>query len=47
MTMATPGEPYHDLEKVVAGLPERGFNAVRVEAGLNWCFQLNGRPGAR
>ena len=44
VTMATPGEPYHDLEKAVAGLPERGFNAVRVEAGLNWCFQMDGRP---
>ena len=44
VTMATPGEPYHDLEKAVAGLPERGFNAVRVEAGLNWCFRTDGQP---
>ena len=44
VTMATPGEPYHDLEKAVAGLPERGFNAVRVEAGLNWCFRMDGQP---
>ena len=44
VTMAAPGEPYHDLEKTVAGLPERGFNAVRIEAGLNWCFNLDGRP---
>jgi cellulase (glycosyl hydrolase family 5) len=44
VTMATPGEPYGNLQKVVAGLPERGFNAVRVEAGLNWCFRIDGRP---
>ena len=44
VTMATPGEPYHDLEKAVAGLPNRGFNAVRVEAGLNWCYQMDGQP---
>ena len=44
ITMATPGEPYSDLEKAVAGLVERGFNAVRVEAGLNWCFRMDGRP---
>ena len=29
ITMATPGEPYHDLERVMVGLCERGFNAVR------------------
>ncbi len=44
VTMATPGEPYHDLGKAVAGLPERGFNAVRVDAGLNWCFRMDGQP---
>lgn len=44
ITMATPGEPYHDLEGVVKGLRERGFNAVRAEAGLNWCFTANGQP---
>jgi hypothetical protein len=44
VTMAMPGEPYHDLEKAVAGLAERGFNAVRVEAGLNWCYQMDGQP---
>jgi hypothetical protein len=43
ITMATPEEPYHDLEKAVAGLRERGFNAVRLEAGLNWCFRVDGR----
>lgn len=44
VTMATPGEPYHDLEQVMAGLRDRGFNAVRVEAGLNWCFTADGKP---
>jgi hypothetical protein len=42
ITMATPGEPYHDLEQVMAGLRERGFNAVRADVGLNWCFQPDG-----
>ena len=44
ITMATPGEPYHDLERVMAGLRERGFNAVRAETGLNWCFTADGKP---
>ena len=44
VTMAAPGEPYFDLENVVAGLPERGFNAVRADAGLNWCFRMDGQP---
>ena len=44
ITNATEGEPYHDLEKAVAGLRERGFNAVRADAGLNWCFGLDGQP---
>ncbi len=44
ITMATPGEPYDDLERVVVGLRERGFNAVRAETGLNWCFNADGTP---
>jgi len=44
IAMAAKGEPYEDLEAVVAGLPQRGFNAVRVDAGLNWCFDTAGRP---
>ena len=44
VTMAAPGEPYFDLENVVAGLPQRGFNAVRADAGLNWCFRMDGQP---
>ena len=41
---ATPGEPYDDLERCVLELKERGFNAVRLEAGLNWAFKLDGQP---
>lgn len=44
IAMATPGEPYHDLEGVMIGLRERGFNAVRAETGLNWCFTADGKP---
>ena len=44
VTFARPEEPYGDLEKCVAGLKERGFNAIRVDAGLNWCFTLDGNP---
>ena len=38
------GEPYGDLEAVCAGLGPRGFNCVRADVGLNWCFDLEGRP---
>ncbi len=41
---ATPEEPYSDLERCVVELKERGFNAVRVETGLNWAFGIDGRP---
>jgi len=41
---ATPGEPYDDIERCVLEVRERGFNAVRVDAGLNWAFRLDGRP---
>ena len=44
ITSAAPGEPFADLEKAVAGLRERGFNAIRIEAGPNWCFNLDGSP---
>ncbi len=44
VTYALPDEPYGDLERCVAGLQERGFNAVRVDAGLNWCFRSDGTP---
>lgn len=41
---ATPGEAYDDLERCVVEMKERGFNAVRVDAGLNWAFRPDGRP---
>jgi hypothetical protein len=41
---ATPGEPYEDLERCILGMKARGFNAVRLETGLNWAFTLDGRP---
>ena len=44
IAMATPGEAYHDLERVMIGLRERGFNAARTETGLNWCFTADGKP---
>ena len=44
ITNATPGEPYGDLEAACAGLAPRGFNCVRADAGLNWCFTLDGKP---
>ena len=44
ITFALPDEPYGDLEKCVAGLKDRGFNAIRVDAGLNWCYRPDGRP---
>ncbi|MFA6112200.1 MAG: cellulase-like family protein [Candidatus Latescibacterota bacterium] len=40
---ATPGEPYHDLERAVLETRDRGFNAVRVEVGLNWAFTPEGK----
>jgi hypothetical protein len=44
VTYALPDEPYGDLEKCMAELKERGFNAIRVDAGLNWCFRADGTP---
>jgi hypothetical protein len=44
ITSALPDEPYGDLERAMSGLRERGFNAVRLEAGLNWCFRQDGSP---
>ena len=43
-TYALPGEPYGDLERAMVELTARGFNAIRVDAGLNWCFRLDGTP---
>lgn len=44
ITSATSGEPYGDLDGCMQGLKERGFNAVRVDAGLNWAFRGDGSP---
>lgn len=44
ISSATPGEPYGDLEAACRGLAPRGFNCVRADAGLNWCFTLDGKP---
>jgi len=37
-------EPYGDLEAAMAETKARGFNCIRVDAGLNWCFDLDGNP---
>jgi hypothetical protein len=44
LTAALPDEPYGDLEKVMVGPAERGFNTIRIDAGLNWCFQADESP---
>lgn len=44
ITSATSGEPYDDIERCFIEAKARGFNAVRVESGLNWAFRLDGRP---
>ena len=44
ITAATPGEPYDDLDRCLREARDRGFNAIRVDAGLNWAFTMDGRP---
>lgn len=44
VTSALPDEPYGDLEAVMVELKERGFNTIRIDAGLNWCFRADGTP---
>jgi len=44
VTQALPDEPYGDLEKCMVELKARGFNAIRVDAGRNGCFRLDGSP---
>jgi nicotinamidase-related amidase len=44
LTSGLPNEPYADLEEVIKGLHERGYNAIRVDAGLDFCFHSDGRP---
>jgi hypothetical protein len=43
-THSSPGEPYYDLEELMSGLRERNYNAIRIDAALNWCFQKDGTP---
>lgn len=42
--MATPGEPYDDLDRCMRKMKERGFNCLRAETGLNWAFRMDGTP---
>src|SRR5271154_6923506 len=39
-----PGEPYFDLDKAFSETVERGYNTIRPEVALNWCFDQQGRP---
>lgn len=39
-----PDEPYGDLERAIIQTVDRGFNCIRADAGLNWCFDLDGNP---
>lgn len=43
-TSALSEEPYGNLEKVMEELKGRDFNAIRIDAGLNLCFQADGTP---
>ena len=44
LTACGPGEPYEDLDRAFAQTLERGFNTIRAEMALNWCFDQQGRP---
>jgi len=44
ISSAAKDEPYYDLERCILELKQRGFNTVRIEAGLNWAFTLDGKP---
>jgi hypothetical protein len=39
-----PGEAFDDLDRVFVEHVERSYNAIRVDVGLNWCFNQQGRP---
>ena len=39
-----PGEPFHDLDQVLAEHEERAFNAIRVDVALDACFDQQGNP---
>ena len=38
------GEPYFDLDQAFTETVERGYNTIRPEVALNWCFDQQGRP---
>ena len=44
LTHSGPDEAYGDLEKVMQGLNDRNFNAVRLDTVLNCCFHRDGSP---
>ena len=44
VSSALPDEHYGHLERSMVELKDRGFNTVRVDAGLSWCFRLDGAP---
>jgi hypothetical protein len=44
LVMATPGEPYDDLDRCMREMKQRGFNCLRAETGLNWAFRMDGTP---
>ncbi|MHB1001610.1 MAG: cellulase-like family protein [Armatimonadota bacterium] len=44
ISSSLPDEPYGDLERAISETKARGFNCIRLDAGLNWCFDLNGNP---
>jgi Sugar-binding cellulase-like len=44
LTACGPGEPYEDLDRAFTQTVERGFNTIRAEMALNWCFDRQGQP---
>lgn len=44
ISSALPDEPYGDLELAMQQTKERGFNCIRLDAGLNWCFDSECNP---
>src|SRR5262245_44060463 len=42
ITAALPDEAFGDLERALLQSKERGYNCLRVEAGLNWMFDPQG-----
>lgn len=42
ITAALPAEAFGNLERALIQTKERGYNCVRVEAGLNWMFDPKG-----